>query len=512
MCGIGAVLGRADADARLRQSLGMITHRGGKTFEMAAGNGFAIGANRLPIVDRQNAVQPAKNEDGRLLCVLNGEIYNYKRLKTELEEKGHKFRTESDTEVLVHMYEQYGKRMLDMIDSEIYAFAIYNTKTGDYFAARDRIGVKPLYWAETGRGAEAGGATYFASEMKQLVQFSEITEIKVVAPGHLIDNGREEKYSDLIGRKQEVEESAEEIAENVRLLLHEAVKKRVDTDLPVGVFMSGGLDSTAVLAIARKYHNNITAIIAGNEKSEDRKFALRYCQEFGVPYILVETPDEKTMWKEVRRVIYAVESFEPNVIRNSMGSHYISEGGKQFSIILCGEGADELFSGYAEFLKTSEDAQNELAVQFLSDLHRTQCQRVDRTSMQFTEEVRAPFLDTALVEYALAIPGKLKVKNGVEKWILRKALENELPDYICQRKKAVLIAGAGYKGNDPKDGMFDEYIKETQSEAEYARIVADNPDWNLSTPEEAYYFSIFQEFGYDKCLQAKERPKANRVK
>jgi asparagine synthase (glutamine-hydrolysing) len=435
--------------------------------------------------------------------VFNGEIFNYAELKAKLEAKQHKFSTNSDSEVLVHLYEEYKEKMLDYLDSEMYAFVIYDTTNNSYFAARDKIGVKPLYWAEN------NGVIYFASEMKQLIQFSNIQQINNLMPGHYINNGVIRKYSNLIDKKKFTKENIEKIAEKLRQLLHSAVKKRVQTDLPIGVFLSGGLDSTTILSIAGRYNKNITAVCVGKRDSSDLYHAKKYCEEFGIPYKVAEPPSEKNLEKEIEKIIYITETFEPNVIRNSMISYYISKLGKDFRVILCGEGADEIFFGYPEFENSNEDDGIEL--DFLKDLHRTQCQRVDRTSMHFTEEVRVPFLDSALIEYALSIPKKYKIKDGTTKWILRKAMEKELPDYIRLRKKIVLAEGAGYRGNKPDKGMFDDFIKKRMTDEEFIRITVEFSEWNIKTKEEAYYFKIFRKIGFDKGKFAKKRPRVNRV-
>lgn len=506
MCGIGAVLGNTDAKELLVKSLEKILHRGLKPFEIEAGEDYALGANRLPIVDRENTKQPVRNEQGNLRCVFNGEIFNYSELRKSLEEKGHVLNSDCDSELLPHLFEEYGERMLEYLDSEMYVFVIYDLKTKSYFAARDPIGVKPLYWAV------AGSVVYFASELKQLAQFEQITEIQVVPPGHYIRNGKVVKYSTLLDKKKSLTVPLEEMIQRVRALLYEAVRKRVQTDLPIGIFLSGGLDSTAILSIAREFHPNITALIVGKKGSQDPTYAEKYCRKFNIPYKFLEPPSENELERKIQEIIYITETFEPNVVRQSAISYYISKLGREFRIILCGEGADEIFAGYPEFEGVARNEINPLSLEFLKDLHRTQLQRVDRTSMHFTEEVRVPFLDSELVEYALRIPGKYKIHDGIAKWILRKALEEELPEYIRWRKKVVLSEGAGYKGNDPSDGMFSSFIERRMSNEEFERVKKDFRNWNLRTKEEAYYFSIFRGFNFDKGTFARKRVRANRVK
>jgi len=498
-------LNHQNANKLLIRSLSKIMHRGQKQYEIESGNGYSLGANRLPIVDRENAQQPMSNEAGNLLCVFNGEIYDYKKLKLDLENCGHRFQTDSDTETLVHLYEEYEERMLAHIDSESYAFVIYDKQSGGYFAARDPIGVKPLYWAKS------GDSVYFASEMKQLTQFNEIAEIMHVPPGHFVKNGQIEKYSNLLTRVTPDVRDVEEIADNLRRLIHNAVKKRVQTDLPIAVLLSGGLDSTSILTIARQYHSKVTAIIAGRDGSTDFYYAKKYCEENNIPFRTVKPPSEAMLELSIEKIIDVTETFEPNVIRNSVISYHISLAARDFRIILCGEGADELFYGYPEFEHSRKKDLESLGLHFLSDLHQTQCQRVDRTSMQFTQEVRIPFLDSSLVEYAMRIPSEYKIRNGTTKWILRKAMERELPRYICWRPKTVLAEGAGYKGNSLKEGIFDRFIDQKLSDKDFARLKKENPEWNIKTKEEAYYFSIFRRLGYCKGGFAKRRPTVNRL-
>jgi len=505
MCGIGAVLNHQNANALLIRSLSKIVHRGQKQYEIETGNRYAIGANRLPIVDRENAHQPSRNEAGNLLCVFNGEIYNHKVLKEGLEKRGHEYQTDSDTETLVHLYEEYEERMLAHIDSESYAFVIYDKQSGGYFAARDPIGVKPLYWAKS------GDSVYFASEMKQLTQFNDIAEILQVPPGHFVKDGQIARYSNLLAKVIPDVQDVGDIVSNLRTLIHNAVKKRVQTDLPVAVMLSGGLDSTSIIAVARKYHSNITGIVAGRDGSTDSYYARKYCEDHDIPFRTVTPPSEAMLERSIERIIDVTETFEPNVIRNSVISHHISLAARDFRITLCGEGADELFYGYPEFEHSRKKDLDSLGLRFLSDLHQTQCQRVDRTSMQFTQEVRVPFLDSSVVEYAMRIPSEYKIRNGTTKWILRKAMESELPRYICWRPKTVLAEGAGYKGNSPNGGIFDRFIDQRLSEKDFARIKKENPEWDIKTKEEAYYFSIFRRLGYCKGGFAKRRPTVNKL-
>jgi asparagine synthase (glutamine-hydrolysing) len=489
--------------------LAQIEHRGNSNYEIAEAGNCCLGANRLEIVDRGNGRQPKKNEDGTMLCVLNGEIFNHRQLKEELEAAGHKYQSDCDTETLVHLYEQYGVAMLEKLNSEMFAFAIYDAKRDSLFVVRDRWGVKPLYWAQ-----DEEGTFCFGSEIKELACLPGILQVKMFPPGHVFKDGKLEKYY-APGNHGKVKMDEKEATLKLRELVDEAVKKRVDTDLPIGVFLSGGLDSTAVLATALKYHDDITAIIIGREGSDDVKFARRYCEENKVKHIIRSPPDENALFKDIGEIVRIVESYEPNVVRQSAISHYIAKAAKELGlrIVLCGEGPDELFMGYPEFKKLGKRMAMEKRNSFLNDLHRTQFQRVDRTSMHFTIEVRVPFFDDEIVEFARKLPASICIKEQygkkLEKYVLRKAMEDRLPDYICWREKVVLSEGAGYNGNQP-GGLFEELASAKISDGQLAAIQDEFHEWNIHTKEEAFYFGIFRRLGYCKARFNADRAIANR--
>lgn len=514
MCGIAAIVGKKKQESsQLRKMLVQIAHRGEPEYFNESANFWTCvcGMNRLSIVDRERAKQPISSSDGRYIIVFNGEIYNYKHLQEELLNGGYIFKTNSDTEVLVNGYALWGERLLQKING-MYAFFIFDTKTGDFFAARDLFGVKPLYWAEG-----ISEDYYFASEIKALAQLEQINEVKLFPPAHYMKNGNLVRYWQM---PQAAEEylNEEVAAERVRELFERAIQKRVQTDLPIGVYMSGGIDSTAVLAMARKFHPDVTAIIMGNDRSEDKEVALRYCKENGAKYFLVTPPKEtEIVEKDIPRVVEVTESFEPNMIRPSALSRYLAHGAKEagLKVILCGEGSDELFAGYPEFsvLPGPKEVEH-MSMAFLADIHRTQLQRVDRTSMEVTTEVRVPFLDKELVEYVMKLPGTFKIRKyeneTTTKYILRRAMASLLPDYIVNRKKVVLNEGAGYSGNE-KTNLFSAAIGAHVSDEEFSLYLRDYEDWNLETKEEIFYFKLFKSFGYNKAVFNKVRTVVNKI-
>ncbi len=513
MCGIAAIIGKNKQDrAELTKMLAAISSRGERKYfdESAEIETCVLGMNRLAIVDREHAKQPISSNDGRYSIVFNGEIYNYKDLQEELIKKGYKFNTDSDTEVLVNGYAAWGPDLLQKLIG-MFAFFIFDKEQKSFFAARDLLGVKPLYWAQNEE------TYYFGSEIKSLSQLDEVKEVKLFPPAHYMKDGKLTQYWK-IPTKINYEILENEATEEIRKLFDDAIRIRVQTDLPIAVYMSGGIDSTAVLATAAKYHNDVTAIIVGNDESSDKKIAIKYCEENKIKYVVKVPPTEAGLVKDIPWAIRTSESFEPNMVRQVTLSHYIALAAaeKGFKIILCGEGSDEIFAGYPEFtqLESSQKIEERI-IKFLSDLHRTQLQRVDRTSMAFTTEVREPFLDKHLVEYVLRISSDFKVKKVGEKvitkYILRKAMMDRLPEYIYNRDKVVLSEGAGYKGNQKIGGLFYDFVAKEVSVTELEEYKTKYGDWNLETKEEVYYFKYFLQFGYDKALFNQERTLVNKT-
>ncbi len=493
MCGIAAIYGQniKNPEFQIKRSLELIKHRGYSFNESKSLDNCVLGANRLQIVDRENAIQPQTNKDESVFVVLNGEIFNYPK---------------ADTKALVTLWEKYREKMLDHIDSEMFAFFIYDKNTDEFFVARDPYGIKPLYYA-----LDKFDNYHFASEIKQLAQFKEIDEIKHFPPGHHMLNGKLKKYHSL--PSSQTKDSVEQITKNIQNLFDEAVKKRVNTDLPIGVFFSGGIDSTAVLATAVKYHDNVTTFTVGSPDSSDVQIAKKYCQENNIKLVHFNPPSEQDLAKLIPEIVQITESFEPNMIRQSAVSYYISKIAREHNlkVILCGEGPDELFAGYPEFLNIPESEITQTIKDFIVNLPRTQFQRVDRTSMHFTLEVRVPFFDTKLADYALSIPSELKIKDGTTKWILRQAMKDRLPDYIANRKKIVLSEGAGYKGNQTIGGLFYDLVKNKISDSEFKKIQTQYPDWNINNKEVAYYFKLYTKHLFTKAKFNKQRPKANAI-
>ncbi len=447
MCGIIGIFGKDVTIGLLRRHLRMIMHRGGRAFETAVVQGAGLGANRLPIVDRDEGRQPFTNEEGTVHAVLNGEIYNHEKLRRELEGKGHRFRTKCDTEVIPHLYEEYGLSFAEHIDSEMFSIILYDTLRRRWVVARDPLGVKPLYQAK-----DASGRYFFASEVKQLSILR--APISEVAPGTVLSNEGTIPYFSL-PQKVALGYDRKKALTRLRELFDSAVRKRLPGDLPLGILLSGGVDSAAVLATARRYKKDITAFIAGTDDSRDRAVAVRYCEEHAISFEVVELSDPTA--DDIRELVRICETSEANTIRHSYVALALSRRANElgFRVMLCGEGADELFAGYNEFTRLNAAEIEDGSRLMTAHLHRTQLPRVDRTSMAATIELRAPFLDTELVRFALSLPGQSKVrhKRGTlfTKVILREALADRLPDWIAWREKLPFATGAGLPVGDKED-------------------------------------------------------------
>lgn len=495
MCGVIGIFGKNNPKNRAQQALEKITHRGSSTYELQYFPEAVFGANRLPIVDREFGRQPQSNEDHTIFAVQNGEIFNYHTLQQELRAKGHSFRTDSDTEVLAHLYEEYGPAMVTRLDSEMFAFIIYDKKTQAVFAARDALGVKPLYYAY-----DSTGQLYFASELKQLSDFEDIEVIHEFPPGTYFLNGSFTRYFDL-----QFTNDLQDEKKTVGILkdaIIQAVKKRVQTDLPIGVLLSGGVDSSLVMEIASRFHADVTAIILGYPGSPDREFALRLCKERDYKYHIVSPDVDFAV--ELDGLIYQLETYEPLIIRQSFSLDICCKAARQLglSVVLVGEGSDELFAGYNEFFHLPTALINQGCAMLLQSLHNGHLQRVDRMSMKHTIEIRSPFFDQEILKLAMRIDGGLKIKHidhrVTTKYILRKVAESFLPGYIAWRYKVPFSNGAGMNvGSNFKveDGDV-AHIAASRAPGKIPKSVLKK--YRVYTKEGEYYLAKFFDFGYAK--------------
>jgi asparagine synthase (glutamine-hydrolysing) len=455
VCGIALILGPAAADAedRFAGMLAALAPRG-EVRETYRAPGLLAGTQRLRIVDRDAAVQPWTSEDGRWVLCYNGELFNYRELGAQLAALGTPPAGNGDTAVLAAAFAQWGERAVSRFRGE-FAFAIADTTDQRLYLARDPVGVKPLYWARS------GGALHVASEIKALVPLGQ--PVHEVPPGHHGWAGAAAgpdlgAYTGLAGGPngtgragRGAEIGAEpvtdpaEAAKLVRAAFEDSVRVRVDTDLPVGVILSGGLDSSLTLLHVAQMHPDCVAFTIGAPGSDDLRYARRLCAELGVRHEVVELAPRQIGRAEIRAAIEMSELTEYGDIINAVVSvplfRRVRDAGVK--VVLTGDGSDELFGGYAMYHRASPDQARRLFLHKIRNLARTELQRVDRTSMGHGVEARVPFLDPALVELALALPMDLKVRDGREKWILREAFADLLPGYIRDRPKNPMSHSSG---------------------------------------------------------------------
>jgi asparagine synthase (glutamine-hydrolysing) len=415
----------------------------GEVREVRRQGTLLAGTQRLRIVDRDRAMQPWNSGDGRWVLCYNGELFNYRELRAELQSLGRSFRGASDTEVVLEAFAQWGERAVSRFRGE-FALAIADTLTERVYLARDPIGVKPLYWARR------DGRLHVASEIKALVPLG--APVREVPPGHhgwaaASTEPELSAYVDLLALGADLEpiEDPGTAAKLVRAAFEDSVRVRVDTDLPVGVILSGGLDSSLVLLQVRDMHPDCVAFTVGAPGSEDLRYARRLCAELGVRHEVIELSPREIRLAAVRRAIQMSELTEYGDIINAVVSvplfRRIHEAG--IKVVLTGDGSDELFGGYSMYHQISPDQARRLFLHKIRNLGRTELQRVDRTSMGHGVEARVPFLDLALVELAMRLPMELKVRDGQEKWILREAFADSLPGYIRERPKNPMSHSSG---------------------------------------------------------------------
>ncbi|MFC6016865.1 asparagine synthetase B family protein [Plantactinospora solaniradicis] len=441
MCGLALVLGPGADRPTFHRMMAALAPRGDLA-ETRLDADLLAGVQRLRIVDREHAVQPWRSADGRWLLCYNGEVFNHHELAAELDRLGRRLRTASDTEVVLEAFLAWGPDAVTRLRGE-FAFTIADTATGRVYLARDPLGVKPLYWSRHLR------RLHIASEVKALVPVgASITE---VPPGHhgwadAVAGPDLVPYVDLsrLGWGPRIGDP-EEAAGLVREALADSIRVRVDTDLTVGVILSGGLDSTLALLHVRQMHHDCVAFTIGAPDSEDLAYARRLTADLGVHHEVIELHPRNIRLEEVREAIRISELTEYGDIINAVVSVPLFRRVRDLGVrvVLTGDGSDELFGGYPMYHQVGPEAARRLFLHKIRNLCRTELQRVDRTSLGHGVETRVPFLDPALVELAMRMPVDLKMRDGQEKWILRHAFADMLPDYIRDRPKNPMSYSSG---------------------------------------------------------------------
>ncbi len=442
MCGVALIIGPRPDAAVFERMLAAIAPRG-EVCETIVEDRHRIGTQRLRIVDRERAVQPWVSADGRWALCYNGEVYNFSELRVELQRVGRVMHSASDTEVVLEAFLHWGEMAVHHLRGE-FAFAILDRHDDRVYLVRDPLGVKPLYWSRH------DGHLYVGSEVKALVPAG--GEVHEVPPGHH-GWGRPTTdpivapYVDLLRMGDEDEPIADidEAEDLIRAALEDSIRVRVDTDLTVGVILSGGLDSTLTLLHVRQMHPDCVAFTVGAPGSADLDFARRLTSDLCVPHEVIELKPAAIRLAEVREAIRLSELTEYGDVINAVVSVPLFARIRAcgVKVVLCGDGSDELFGGYEMYRQPDPVVRRRLFQHKLHNLGRTELQRVDRTSMGQGVEARVPFLDLSLVRLAMRLPIELKLRDGQEKWILRHAFSEILPDYVRLRPKNPLSHSSG---------------------------------------------------------------------
>lgn len=477
MCGFAVVYGAQD-DALLQGMLSRIKHRGPDgQGEMRLGEA-ALGHVRLAIVDVASGAQPMTNERRDLAITFNGEIYNHLELRRPLEGR-HQFRTRSDTEVLLHLYEEQAEDMLSELDG---MFALALAGPQGLMLARDRMGIKPLYYGVK------GSLLLAASEIKA---FPPMDELHALPPGHfLYAGGAPAPFARTCPATLPVTAlPVEETLPELRRRLQRAVEKRLMGDVPVGVYLSGGLDSSLVAAMMRPHCVRLHSFTAGMEGAPDLAAARAVAEYLDLEHheLLYTEQDVRVALPEVIRYL---ESFDAPLVRSAIPMYFVSRlASKYVKVVLTGEGADELFAGYAYLagLGGGESLRNEL-INIIMRLENTNLQRADRMTMVHGIEGRVPFLDRDLVSFVMRLPTDLIEPRPERpaKWLLREACKGVLPAPILSREKLKFSEGAG------SSDVIAKWLRNEMGPAEFNQAREQAAQQGFRSPEELYYYGIWR--------------------
>jgi asparagine synthase (glutamine-hydrolysing) len=491
MCGIAAQYGSAVPAAGERM-LERLVHRGpDDTGSVSLGEHAWLGHTRLSIVDVDGGAQPLATGDETMWLVGNGEIYNHDDVRQTLD--GRLFSTGSDNEVALHLINAHGPEALAEL-SGMYAL-IAAAADGSFVAARDPIGIKPLYWAQ--RDDEVR----FASEMRAFDP-SWLPDVEVFPPGHFwtprdglvrFEHAVPERTLRLFPPpKSPSEPIPDDLLRETREVIVSSVDRQMMGDVPVGVFLSGGLDSTLVAAIAAEYLEargaRLQTFAVGTEQSSDLAAARAAAEYLGTEHReAVYTAEE--LIEALEPTVRSIESFDPSLVRSAVPNYLLARfTSEHVKVVLTGEGADEIFAGYGYYHREFADAdlQAEL-VRTIEGLHNLNLQRADRVTMAHGLEARVPFLDREVIAFGLHVPIGWKVAGDgrPEKRLLREAFAGWLPDELLWRRKEQFGTGSGAR--EVLGETVSATITDEQFEAE--RHAIDPP---LRTKEELAYFRIFR--------------------
>ena len=505
MCGIVAIFNIKEQTPELRQKALMmskkIRHRGPDWSGIYCGKSAILCHERLSIVDPESGKQPLFAPDHKQVLAVNGEIYNHREIRAKYAGK-YDFQTGSDCEVVLALYRERGCDFLEEL-SGIFAFALYDEEKDDFLIARDPIGVIPLYI-----GKDKDGMVYCASELKALEGFCD--EYQPFPPGHYY-RGSEGELKRWYTRDWEQYDSVkdnEARVEDVRNALEDAVKRQLMSDVPYGVLLSGGLDSSVISAVARKYAPRrvetdgkqdawwprLHSFAVGLKGAPDLAKAREVADYIGTVHHEINYTIQEGL-DAIRDVIYFIETYDVTTVRASTPMYLLARVIKSMGIkmVLSGEGADEVFGGYLYFHKApTPQAFHEETVRKLSKLHLYDCLRANKSLSAWGVEGRVPFLDKEFLDVAMRLNPSAKMcpGNTIEKRIVREAFADMLPESVAWRQKEQFSDGVGYSWIDTLKEITAAAVTDEQMEKAAERFPI-NPPMNK---EEYYYRSIFEEY------------------
>ncbi len=493
MCGILAIIGRAKDEQLVGELSKRMSHRGPDESDLhVTEKGHILSHERLSIIDLHSGKQPIQGTKTAYM-VHNGEIYNHQELRDGVL-KEHTFRTKSDSEVIVHLYEEFGYDFCNMLDGD-WAFVVVDGD--DFIAGRDPMGVKPLYY-----GLDERGRIYFSSEMKPIAD--QCKTFSTFPPGHFYTQKTgfvkyyKPEYEDYLKADQELD------LELIRETLIEATRKRLMSDVPIGVLLSGGLDSSLTSAIAsrllaengKKLHSFSIGLDAD---APDAAAARKVAEYLGTEHHEIHFTIEEGI-KILDKLIWHLETYDVTSVRASTPMYFLSKAITDMGIkvVLSGEGADEIFGGYLYFRNapSTEDFQKE-TIERVQKLFTADLLRADKSTMAHGLEARVPFLDKAFLEMAVCIKAEEKMPktyDGKEKYILRKAFDTPdnpyLPEEVLWRQKEQFSDGVGYNWID----QLIEYCSSQETDEQLAGAATEFPYNSPATKEAYFYRSIFNKY------------------
>ena len=512
MCSILGFCGKDTEGKIIKDALEKTHSRGPDDYRvMETGNGF-LAFNRLAIMGlTENGMQPfayggkktlkyskqmyadskitTKPEGSEILLVCNGEIYGFRKSKEELLAKGYEFISDSDCEILPALYKEYGTDMFAKLDAE-YALILYDAEKDSYIAARDPIGIRPLYYGKT-----AAGTFVFASEPKNLTGLCK--RIMPFPPGHYFKDGQFIQYRDMSSVKTVIHEDMETVTKEIHDRLIEGVKKRLDSDAPVGFLLSGGLDSSLVCGIAASLSDKPlqTWAIGMDIDAIDLKYAREVADYIHSDHHEVII-SQKDVVDAVDEVIKTLGTYDITTTRASIGMYLVCKAIHEQSdtrVLLTGEISDEIFGyKYTDFAPDAQAFQTE-AEKRIRELHMYDVLRADRCISVNSLEARVPFGDLDFVEYCMAIDPEMKMNRyGKGKYLLRKAFEKDalIPESILWREKAAFSDAVGHS---LKDDLAD-LAERTYSDADYELGIKKYEYAKPFTKESLLYRDIFEKY------------------